>query len=256
MNSSATPILSVNTVRFGYQGQPSVVNDVNLQLSAGAIHCLIGRSGCGKSTLLKISAGLHRPQSGQVIFNGKTIHAPVQEMAFVFQAPTLLSWLNVLDNVLLPISLHSAISNDAQSMAMQLIENMGLKGLESRSPMQLSGGQQSRVAIARALITAPKILFMDEPFSALDAITREELHQDFLALCRRQQTAVLFVTHDIAEAVYLGDFVSVMHSGKIKTQRAVNLAHPRHPAIRYSPDFNALCAELRQAMEQPTEAVQ
>jgi NitT/TauT family transport system ATP-binding protein len=255
MSSSVNPLLTIDAVRFGYLGQPSVVNGVSLELTAGAIHCLIGRSGCGKSTLLKICAGLHRPQSGQVIFNNETISEPAQAMGFVFQSPTLLSWLNVLDNVLLPVSLHSPINSGDRLRAMQLLESMGLSGLESRSPLQLSGGQQSRVAIARALITNPKILFMDEPFTALDAITREELHKDFLSLCQRQQIAVLFVTHDIAEAVYLGDFVSVMHSGNLKTQRVVNLAHPRHPTIRYSPDFNMLCAELRQAMEHHPEPV-
>jgi NitT/TauT family transport system ATP-binding protein len=261
MKSNAAPVLAVEDVRFGYRGHPLVVDGVSLQLTPGSLHCLIGRSGCGKSTLLKICAGLHLPQAGGVIFNDQTITAPAQEMGFVFQSPTLLSWLNVMDNVLLPISLHGAVTQAHRLKARQLLQNMGLigvkglEGLETRSPTQLSGGQQSRVAIARALMTEPKILFMDEPFSALDAITREELHNDFLSLCRQAQTAVLFVTHDIAEAVFLGDKVSVMNEGKIKTEQEVTFAHPRPPSLRYSAEFNAQCAELKKAMELTAEAV-
>ena len=170
-------------------------------------------------------------------------------MGFVFQAPTLLDWLTVLDNVLLPITLHGKVEASQHEQAIELLQKLGLNGLQSRYPQQLSGGQQSRVAIARALITAPPILFMDEPFASLDAITRSELQQDFLALCQSQGTSVLFITHDIAEAVYLADHVSVMQSGTICHQLAIDLPHPREPALRYTADFNACCAELRLAMD-------
>jgi NitT/TauT family transport system ATP-binding protein len=155
----------------------------------------------------------------------------------------------VLDNVLLPITLHGKVQAAQREKAMGLLDQLGLSGLQSRYPQQLSGGQQSRVAIARALINVPPILFMDEPFASLDAITRGELQQDLLALCQSRGTSVLFITHDIAEAVYLADQVSVMQAGSICHQLAVDLPHPRQPALRYTADFNARCAELRQAMD-------
>ncbi|NQW80752.1 MAG: ABC transporter ATP-binding protein, partial [Polaromonas sp.] len=145
--------------------------------------------------------------------------------------------------------LHGKVQAAQREKAMALLDQLGLKDLQSRYPRQLSGGQQSRVAIARALINAPPILFMDEPFASLDAITRSELQQDLLALCQNQGTSVLFITHDIAEAVYLADHVSVMQTGTICHQLTVDLPHPRQPALRFTPDFNARCAELRQAMD-------
>jgi NitT/TauT family transport system ATP-binding protein len=157
----------------------------------------------------------------------------------------------VLDNVLLPITLHGKLQVAHHEKAMALLDQLGLSrkgGLHARFPQQLSGGQQSRVAIARALITAPPILFMDEPFASLDAITRSELQQDLLTLCQGQRTSVLFITHDIAEAVYLADHVSVMQAGAVCHQMAIDLPHPRQPAVRYTADFNARCAQLRQAM--------
>jgi NitT/TauT family transport system ATP-binding protein len=225
------------------------VNNVNVQIAPGTIHCLIGRSGCGKSTLLKLAAGLLRPSSGIVVFQGQVVDGPLLNMGYVFQSPTLLTWLDVMQNVLLPISLHRQVTSNDREKAQQLLVQMGLDGFETRRPQQLSGGQQSRVAIARALMTAPSILFMDEPFSALDAITREELQHDFLTLCRQQGSAVFFVTHDITEAVYLGDAVSVMAAGRIAFGRSCSLVYPRQAAIRYSSGFNALCEELRQAMD-------
>jgi NitT/TauT family transport system ATP-binding protein len=242
--------LDIRAVTYGYEDQAAVVNNVSLQIAPGRIHCLIGRSGCGKSTLLKLAAGLLMPRLGDVCFQGQWVRAPLLDMGYVFQSPTLLTWIDVIHNVLLPISLHRAVTAADRARAEQLLEQMGLAGFAQRLPQHLSGGQQSRVAIARALITAPRILFMDEPFSALDAITREELQFDFLSLCRQQSTAVFFVTHDIAEAVYLADAVSVMSAGSIAVELQSTLAFPRQAGIRYSPAFNALCAELRAAMEE------
>jgi len=170
-------------------------------------------------------------------------------MSFVFQSPTLLNWLSVLDNVLLPISLHGVVTNEHRTRGEQLLAQMGLTNLRDDKPHQLSGGQQSRVAIARALITRPAVLFMDEPFAALDAITRDELQHDFLALCQSLGSAVLFVTHDIGEAVYLADHVSLMHEGRMLAPLQINLSRPRQSAMRYTPIFNALCQQLRHAMD-------
>jgi NitT/TauT family transport system ATP-binding protein len=243
------PFLQLEALHFAYPDRGEVVRDVCLQLAPGEIHCLIGRSGCGKTTVLKLAAGLLTPQQGQVQLKGCTVHQPTSDMGFVFQSPTLLHWLSVLDNVLLPHSLHGLVTADQRAHGEQLLAQMGLAALRDDKPQQLSGGQQSRVAIARALITRPAVLFMDEPFAALDAITRDELQRDFLALCHQHGTAVLFVTHDIAEAVYLADQVSLMHAGRIHAPLHIDLPRPRQTAMRYTPVFNALCEQLRHAMD-------
>lgn len=244
-----TRFLELAAVRYAYPGRDNVVQGVSLHIAPGDFHCLIGRSGCGKTTLLKLAAGLLQAQGGAIALQGVAVTGPNPDMGFVFQTPTLLDWLTVLDNVLLPIDLHGKVQAAQREKAMALLDQLGLKDLQSRYPRQLSGGQQSRVAIARALINSPPILFMDEPFASLDAITRSELQQDLLALCQNQGTSVLFITHDIAEAVYLADHVSVMQTGTICHQLTVDLPHPRQPALRFTPDFNARCAELRQAMD-------
>jgi NitT/TauT family transport system ATP-binding protein len=210
---------------------------------------LIGRSGCGKTTVLKLAAGLLRPQHGQVQLKGQTVLQPSADMGFVFQSPTLLDWLSVLDNVLLPLSLHGAVTPAQRVHGKALLAQMGLAAMCDDKPHQLSGGQQSRVALARALITQPAVLFLDEPFAALDAITREDLQRDFLSLCQAQGTAVLFVTHDMSEAVYLADRVSLMHQGQMQAPVRVDLPRPRQTAMRYTPAFNALCEQLRHAMD-------
>ena len=241
--------LHISSVDFAYPQQRKVVNGVSLQLGPGEIHCLIGRSGCGKTTVLKLAAGLLIPQMGEIHLEETRVQAPVPEMGFVFQSPTLLNWLSVLDNVLLPVSLHRKVTVSDHNYASELLDQVGLSEKIHDYPQHLSGGQQSRVAIARALITHPKILFMDEPFAALDAITREELQSEFLNVCKRQGTAALFVTHDMREAVYLADQVSLMHEGKIKSQLRIELDRPRASTIRYSPQFNVLCENLHQTME-------
>ena len=241
--------LDLDAVRYAYPGRDDVVQGVSLHIAPGDFHCLIGRSGCGKTTLLKLAAGLLQQQSGTIALQGVAVTGPNPDMGFVFQTPTLLDWLTVLDNVLLPIALHGKVQAAQREKAIALLDQLGLNGLQSRFPKQLSGGQQSRVAIARALINSPPILFMDEPFASLDAITRSELQQDLLALCQSQGTSVLFITHDIAEAVYLADHVSVMQAGTMRHQLAVDLPHPRQPALRYTAEFNTRCAELRQAMD-------
>lgn len=243
------PFLQLDALHFAYPERGEVVRDVSLQLAPGEIHCLVGRSGCGKTTVLKLAAGLLTPQQGQVQLRGQTVLQPSAEMGFVFQSPTLLDWLSVLDNVLLPLSLHGAVTPAQRGHGEQLLAQMGLAALRDDKPHQLSGGQQSRVAIARALITQPAVLFMDEPFAALDAITREDLQRDFLSLCQAQGTAVLFVTHDMSEAVFLADRVSLMHQGRMQAPLRIDLPRPRQSAMRYTPTFNALCEQLRHAMD-------
>lgn len=246
--------LELDRVEFSYASHAksgAAVHAVSLALAKGEFRCLIGRSGCGKTTLLKLAAGLLTPQSGQVLFQGSGVANPSAKMGFVFQSPTLLPWLPVLDNVLLPLALHGDVTATDREHARRLLGQTGLHGFEARSPTTLSGGQQSRVALARALVTSPELLLMDEPFAALDAITRAELQQDLLNLCQSQSTSVLFVTHDIDEAVYLGDQVQVLAQGRIVHQMNVNLPRQRQATLRDTAAFNAHCAELRQAMETP-----
>ena len=236
-------------VSYSFPAYPRVVNQVDWQIARGEVHSLVGRSGCGKTTLLKLAAGLLLPDAGTVTVDGQALRKPGSQLGFVFQAPTLLEWKTVLDNVLLPVTLQRKPLPADRARADELLALMGLSGLGRRFPTELSGGQQSRVAIARALLLAPSLLLLDEPFAALDAITREELQDDFLRICRLAQTTVFFVTHDISEAVYLADRVAVMADGKITDDLAVNLPWPRGRELRYGAPFNAVCAQVRRAMD-------
>ena len=241
--------LRLQALRYAYPTGSEAVRSVSLEIPPGTVHCLVGRSGCGKTSVLKLAAGLLIPQHGQVLCHGETVSGPRADMGFVFQRPTLLEWLSVIDNVLLPVSLQRQVQASDRDQAAELLARMGLGTHQSHNPLALSGGQQSRVALARALMGDPQILFMDEPFAALDAITREELQHDLLTLCAQQGTSVLFVTHDMAEAVYLGDHVTVMHQGQMGHTLRIDLPRPRANALRHSAEFNALCAQLRQRMD-------
>jgi len=247
--AKAQQILRLQDVCFSYSEGNDAVIHIDLNLFAGEFRCLIGRSGCGKTSLLKLAAGLLTPKSGQVIWQNINLEAPQAEMGFVFQRPTLLEWLDVLDNVLLPIRLHRKVELSDIDNAKKLLVQLGLGNKTNHKPTELSGGQQSRVAIARALINRPRILLMDEPFASLDAITREELQKDLLQICKEQHTTILFVTHDIGEAVYLADQVSVMDHGEIHLHLNIDLPKPRQNPIRHTPEFNSLCAKLRQSLE-------
>jgi NitT/TauT family transport system ATP-binding protein len=239
-------LLSLQQVRYAFPGWPTTVDRVDLEVEEGAFHCLVGRSGCGKTTLLKLAAGLLAPDSGRVVFRGRgAVTGP--DIGFVFQSPNLLEWLRVIDNVLLPVTLHRRASAGEQQRAHDLLEQLGLAGHAGKYPRQLSGGQQSRVALARALILQPALLLLDEPFAALDAITREELQGDLLQMGRRHGTTVLFVTHDIAEAVFLADRVDVVEGGRIAQEIAIDLSE-RTTAVRYGAHFARQAAAVRAAL--------
>lgn len=240
---AGTPFVEFRDVAFGYPGHAPVVQDIDLSLAPGEVHCLVGRSGCGKTTLLKLAAGLLAPTAGQVLLQGRSAAAGAQ-VGFVFQAPTLLDWLRVRENVLLPVSLQRRPGPQDVAAADALLAQLGLASFVDRYPRQLSGGQQSRVALARALLLQPPLLLLDEPFAALDAITREEVQRDLLRLVRERATTVLFVTHDIAEAVFLGDRVSVLADGRIV--RTVTITDDA--GRRDTPAFGAACARLREAL--------
>ncbi|MFC5498853.1 ABC transporter ATP-binding protein [Caenimonas terrae] len=244
--------LEIDKVSFTYPGWPPVVQAVDWDIAEGEFHCLVGRSGCGKTTLLKLAAGLLRPDSGSISLQGRRLLAPGPQLGFVFQSPTLLEWHRVIDNVLLPVSLQHTPTAQEIDKAGRLLELLGLSAHARHYPRQLSGGQQSRVALARALILEPALLLLDEPFAALDAITRAELQDDLLQMCSLRRTTVMFVTHDIAEAVYLGDRVAVMDGGRIVQDIRIDVPKPREPEVRYGAAFNRHCAQVRAAMDLAT----
>jgi NitT/TauT family transport system ATP-binding protein len=234
----------------------TVLNDVDLDIEQGEFVTIVGPSGCGKSTLLAILAGLDDPTTGRVTAHGHEVDGTVPDSAFVFQRDLLLEWRSVLDNVLLPYQLRGEPTQPHRDRARQLLSMVGLEGSESRFPWQLSGGMRQRVAICRALIGNPDVLFMDEPFGALDALTRERLNDDLLQLCAldRRKT-VAFVTHDVAEAVYLGDRVIVMGAkpGRIFADIRVDLPRPRVPEVRDTLEFASLNALVRSALRDEEE---
>ena len=240
-------LLSLQQVCFAFPGWPSTVAGVDLDVEQGAFHCLVGRSGCGKTTLLKLAAGLLRPDAGRVVFRGRAADTVGPGIGFVFQSPNLLEWHRVIDNVLLPVSLHHRPTVEERAQAQQLLDQLGIGAQAQKYPRQLSGGQQSRVALARALILQPSLLLLDEPFAALDAITREELQRDLLQMCRTRRTGVLFVTHDIAEAVYLAERVHVVENGRIAQDIAIALP-ARTAAARTGEAFARHCAQVRAAL--------
>ena len=194
--------------------------------------------------MLKLAAGLLAPQTGRVLQADGRPATPGAHLGYVFQAPTLLDWQHVIDNVLLPVSLQRRPLPADIDRAQSLLAMLGLSDHAQHYPRQLSGGQQSRVALARALILEPALLLLDEPFAALDAITRGELQDDLLRMCRLRNTTVLFVTHDISEAVYLGDRVAVMHQGRMIADLPVDLPAPRTQTMRHGAAFNATCASV------------
>jgi NitT/TauT family transport system ATP-binding protein len=240
-------LLSLRGVRFAFPGWPPTVDGVDLDVEEGAFHCLVGRSGCGKTTVLKLAAGLLTPQQGQVVISGRRPDALGPGIGFVFQSPNLLEWLRVIDNVLLPVTLHHRPTPAERAQAQQVLQQLGIGEHANKYPRQLSGGQQSRVALARALILQPALLLLDEPFAALDAITREELQRDLLQMCRTRRTSVLFVTHDIAEAVFLADRIDVVEAGRIAQEIAIALP-ARTAALRYTAPFARCCEQVRAAL--------
>ena len=207
---------------------------------------ILGPSGCGKSTLLRIVAGLDQQTSGEVLLEGKRISGPGADRGMVFQSYTLFPWLNVRDNVCFGLNARGMARAQQLDIAQGFIKKVGLNGFENHYPKQLSGGMQQRTAIARALANGPRMLLMDEPFGALDHQTRELMQELLLGIWEAERKTVLFVTHDIDEAVFMGSRVVVMSArpGRIKLDLPVHLAHPRHYAVKTSPVFTELKARL------------
>jgi ABC-type nitrate/sulfonate/bicarbonate transport system ATPase subunit len=240
-------------------GAPTVaLQATDLLVGENHFITILGPSGCGKSTLLRIVAGLDRQTSGEVLLDGKRIEGPGADRGMVFQSYTLFPWLTVRDNVC--FGLHERGLPRAQQLeaAQAFLKKVGLTGFENHYPKQLSGGMQQRTAIARALANGPRMLLMDEPFGALDHQTREQMQELLLGIWEAERKTVLFVTHDIDEAVFMGSRVIVMSArpGRIKLNREVPIAHPRHYSIKTSPVFTELKAELTEQVRTEVLAAQ
>jgi NitT/TauT family transport system ATP-binding protein len=220
-------------------GEVRALDDVSLTQRRGEFLSHVGPSGCGKSTLLMIAAGLLAPSSGTVRVHGGKVERPRTDIGIVFQNPVLLEWRTALGNIMLQAEARKMDRRKAEARARELLASVGLGGFEDKYPHELSGGMRQRVSICRALIHNPDHLLMDEPFGALDALTRDQLVLDLQALVSRQRMTVLFITHSIAEAVFLSDRVVVMtpRPGRIDHIIDIKLPRPRTLAMRESPEF-------------------
>jgi len=229
------------------QGAVEALAEVSFGVAEGEFVAILGPSGCGKSTLLMMCGGLETASSGRIAIAGTEVSGPRDSVGIMFQDPTLLPWMTVLDNVLFPIRILGRPLRDHLDRARELLDIAGLGGFELSKPHQLSGGMRQRVAICRALVYDPAILLMDEPFSALDALTRDEMNVALLDVWERNRKTALFVTHSIREAVLLADRVIVMsrRPGTIIEDLRVPFVRPRDFSLGGTPEFNGICEHLR-----------
>jgi len=243
---AATPLVDLHDVTKRYGDGPLVLDRVSLAAAPGDFLSLIGPSGCGKSTLLRLIAGLSPVTGGTLRVDGRTPEQAAAELAFVFQEPTLLPWLTVAQNVGLPQKLRGIPPALRSATCQRVLDLVRLGDRTQAYPRQLSGGQKMRVSIARALSLSPKLLLLDEPFGALDEMTREHLNEELLAIRHAQAWTAFFVTHSVAEAVFLSNRIVVMAAtpGRIHTEVPVTLAYPRTSATRLSREYHDLVGEV------------
>jgi NitT/TauT family transport system ATP-binding protein len=240
---TALPVLSIERVSHRFQhGEGellTVLQDITVDVARGEKVALVGPSGCGKTTLFRILSGLLKPASGSVVVNGTPVTGPDQGLGFVFQNDRLLPWLSVRDNVGFGLRGRGLSRRVARAAAAEMISLVGLSGFEDSYPHQLSGGMRQRVNIARSLAIEPAVLLMDEPFAALDAQTREVMQEELVSIWERTGSTVLFITHQIDEAVFLGDRVVVMRArpGRVATTLDIELGRPRPLAVKRSTAF-------------------
>jgi len=244
-----TKIIEVDQLTKVYAAKGNEVlalDRVSFDVFEQEFFCIVGPSGCGKTTLLKILAGLLPRTSGKVLLRGETVEGPQENIGMVFQSPVLLKWRTALRNVLLPIEVQKLDMATYRQHAFSLFDLIGLKGFEDKFPRELSGGMQQRVAIGRALIYNPALLLMDEPFGALDAITREEMSHELLRIWDKTRKTLIFITHNITEAVFLGDRVAVLtpRPGRIARIINIDLPRPRTADIKLTQRFSELSKEI------------
>jgi NitT/TauT family transport system ATP-binding protein len=253
MGAENRPLIDAITVKAigkryaSRHGPVTALDDVTFAVGEGEFVAVVGPSGCGKSTLLKILAGLLPASGGQAMLRGTPIAGPRRDIGVVFQSPVLFPWRSVLDNVLLPVDVQRLGRERHERVALDLINLVGLGGFEHRYPWELSGGMQQRVAITRALVHDPAMLLMDEPFGALDAMTREHMNLELQRIWIEKRKTVLFITHSIPEAVFLADRVLVMTArpGRLLDDVQVNLGRPRALEVMNTPEFGRHVAGIR-----------
>jgi NitT/TauT family transport system ATP-binding protein len=252
-------LMDVSQTFAGRSGPVEALCEINLDIRDGEFVAVVGRSGCGKSTLLRIMAGLLPPTSGQVLIGGDVIDRPRRDVSMMFQRPALLPWRSVLDNVLLPVEIFGWKRRAHRDRAMQLLDMVGLGGFAKRRPHELSGGMQQRVALCRSLISQPRLMLMDEPFSALDALTRQELSGELQRVHMEHSATIVFVTHSIDEAVLLADRVVVLSArpGRIRRTISIDIPRPRSLGRNAHLEQVARCsAELHELLiERPEDTV-
>ncbi|MDX1334674.1 MAG: ABC transporter ATP-binding protein [Gammaproteobacteria bacterium] len=236
-------------------GTVTALKDINFKTHKREFVCVIGPSGCGKSTLIRILAGLETPSSGQMLLDGKEVHGPGPDRGMVFQGYTLFPWLTVKKNVMFGLQMSGHTKETSEEEAMQWIDLVGLSKFANSYPHQLSGGMKQRVAIARALANQPRILLMDEPFGALDAQTRAKMQAYLMEIWKNIDITVLFITHDLDEAIYLADRILVLkaHPGEVQELIEVPVPQPRSPDQLLSPEFLATKKRLEELIHPPEE---
>ncbi|MCA0050689.1 ABC transporter ATP-binding protein [Mesorhizobium sp. B283B1A] len=239
---TAPTLLALRGVGKVFSNGVTALSDVDLTIREGDFLSLLGPSGCGKSTALRLIAGLSTPTSGVLDWRGSG-SLDRANIGFVFQEPTLLPWASVLDNVWLPLRLKGISRAKAAPAITEMLARVHLTGFEDAVPRELSGGMKMRVSIARAMVTKPRVLLMDEPFAALDEITRFKLNNDLLELWQDERFTVVFVTHSVFESVFLSNRVVVMAArpGRVFDELAIDASYPRDEVFRTSPDYAALC---------------
>ena len=248
------PILvaeEVSAVFPDHNGGLRALERVSLQVWPQEFVCIVGPSGCGKSPLLRLLAGLLPPTTGRVLFAGQPLTEPQRYIGVVFQKANLMPWRSVLANVTLPLELQGVVGSEARRIAEELIELVGLRGFAHYHPANLSGGMEQRVAIARALAQNPEVLLLDEPFGALDALTRERMGAELLRIWEARRKTVVMVTHSITEALLLADRVVALYArpGRVRLTMPVPLPRPRQIAMEHCSEFGELAAQLRAAIE-------
>lgn len=258
MKSSKDTHISLSNVSLQFKKEPQpVLQSVDLQVERHEFVSIIGKSGSGKTSLLKIMAGLLQPTKGEMKIDGQTIVGPQEEMTYIFQKPVLLEWRNLLQNTLLPLELKHKVTPEDTRHAREILRLVGLEEHEAKFPHECSGGMMSRASLARALLASPEVLFMDEPFAALDAMTKEQLQIELENISSQLKPTTVFITHDISEAVFLSDRVILLGGSPahVLHEFVVPFARPRQKELKFEAEFTQKVKEIYDHIELGHERV-